>query len=525
MKQQSVWMALLKSAGYALLFYVCQIAASMLSEFAILFGMAARGDSLEQALEQAPLALNHVMYEILLLSGLIFLGVAVLIKRKKSTEDMSLKKTSSLSVVASLALGLGCYFVVSIGLPILSALFPAVQQSQEEYMENYEQIMSQAPALWADLAYACLMAPLVEELLCRGLILNTLKKSMRPGTAVFLAALIFAFLHGNIYQIVFTLPLGILLGVVVHRSGSVWSGFLLHAAFNFGNYLVRWGSLFGFSEDSGGFLVCFWVALLFCAVCFPVGTVMWLAADRKMKPVVPFFARPATPDFVSVSQVPIGSVPPRPAASATSATPNSVCNEKGQEMASPEFLIVGLGNPEERYSRNRHNCGFMAVDYIALRQNVSLKNLRFRALTAETVIEGKKVLLMKPQTYMNLSGEAVREAASFYKIPPEKILILFDDINFAPGTFRIRPSGSAGGHNGIKSIIACLGSEGFPRVKMGVGAPPAGWELMNWVLGNPSKEDLDRIIASLEDIYASSKLFCQGRLEQAAAQFNGKLHG
>ena len=113
---------------------------------------------------------------------------------------------------------------------------------------------------------------------------------------------------------------------------------------------------------------------------------------------------------------------------------------------------------------------------------------------------------------------------TIYKIPPEKVLVIFDDISFQPGVFRIRQSGSAGGHNGIKSIISCLGSDAFPRVKMGVGTPPPGWELMNWVLGNPPKEDLDHIIASMEDVYGAVKAFARDELERAAASFNGKQH-
>ena len=193
-------------------------------------------------------------------------------------------------------------------------------------------------------------------------------------------------------------------------------------------------------------------------------------------------------------------------------------------MASPEYLIVGLGNPGAQYAANRHNCGFMALDYIALREQVPVKNLRFRALTGETVMEGKKVLLLKPQTFMNLSGDAVREAAAFYRIPPEKILVIFDDINFAPGTFRVRGQGSAGGHNGIKSVISSLGSDAFPRIKMGVGAPPEGWDLIRYVLGNPSPEDQKKIVSSLADVYAAARLFVAGDLDRACQLYNGKVH-
>jgi PTH1 family peptidyl-tRNA hydrolase len=189
-----------------------------------------------------------------------------------------------------------------------------------------------------------------------------------------------------------------------------------------------------------------------------------------------------------------------------------------------DWLVVGLGNPGKEYEYTRHNVGFMALDYIALRENTTISNLRFKALTGECTLNGKKVLLMKPQTFMNLSGEAVREAAAFYKIPPQNILVIFDDINFAPGIFRIRGNGSAGGHNGIKSIISCLGTDAFPRVKLGVGTPPPQWELMNWVLGNPSPEDQKKIIASMEDVYQTAKLFVGGDLQKASQLYNGKKH-
>ena len=193
-------------------------------------------------------------------------------------------------------------------------------------------------------------------------------------------------------------------------------------------------------------------------------------------------------------------------------------------MAAPEMILVGLGNPEPKYARNRHNVGFQAIDAIAEEYGAKIQNLRFSALTGEAMIAGKKVLLLKPQTYMNLSGNAVRAAADFYKIPPQNILVLFDDISFAPGIFRIREKGSAGGHNGIKSIISSLGSDAFPRVKIGVGQPPEGWELMNHVLGNPSPEDEKKIRATFPDVAKTASLFAEGKLDLAAASFNGKMH-
>ena len=136
------------------------------------------------------------------------------------------------------------------------------------------------------------------------------------------------------------------------------------------------------------------------------------------------------------------------------------------------WLVVFLGNPGPKYDCTRHNAGFMAGDALAKKLGVSINRLRFKALTAACEINGEKVLLMKPQTYMNLSGEAVGEAARFYKIPPEHVLVVSDEISLPLGKLRVRPKGSAGGHNGLKSIISSLGSDAFPRVRIGVGAPP-----------------------------------------------------
>ena len=150
---------------------------------------------------------------------------------------------------------------------------------------------------------------------------------------------------------------------------------------------------------------------------------------------------------------------------------------------SVSWLVVFLGNPGLRYEGTRHNAGFMAADAFARKHGLDLTRARFRALTATCRIGDETVLLMKPQTYMNLSGEAVGQAARFYKIPPERILVVSDDISLPVGALRIRPGGSAGGHNGLKNIISVLGTEAFPRIRMGVGAPPhPEYEMMDWVL-------------------------------------------
>ena len=150
---------------------------------------------------------------------------------------------------------------------------------------------------------------------------------------------------------------------------------------------------------------------------------------------------------------------------------------------SVSWLVVFLGNPGLRYEGTRHNAGFLAADAFAAKHGLSITRARFRALTATCRIGDASVLLMKPQTYMNLSGEAVGQAARFYKIPPEHILVVSDDVSLPVGAMRIRPNGSAGGHNGLKNIISVLGTENFPRIRMGVGAPPrSDYEMIDWVL-------------------------------------------
>lgn len=155
-----------------------------------------------------------------------------------------------------------------------------------------------------------------------------------------------------------------------------------------------------------------------------------------------------------------------------------------------DWLLVCLGNPGDQYENTRHNAGFMVADELADRLNVPVQRLKFRALTNTVTLGGRKVLLMKPMTYMNLSGEAVHEAASFYKIPPERVLVVSDEVALPPGKIRVRKNGSAGGHNGLKNIIAHLGTDQFPRVKVGVGAPAhPDHEMVDWVIGNFSSAE------------------------------------
>lgn len=186
-----------------------------------------------------------------------------------------------------------------------------------------------------------------------------------------------------------------------------------------------------------------------------------------------------------------------------------------------EFLIVGLGNPGEKYEITRHNAGFLCADLFAESMNTEIKRLKYHALTAEVNIDGHRCLLMKPQTFMNNSGEAVAEAAKFYKIPLEKIIVVFDDISLPIGKLRVRRKGSAGGHNGIKSLIAHLGSENFPRVKIGVGAKPhPDYDLADWVLASFKKEDFPALKEAMVNACEAVKLIVNGNTDKAMNLYN-----
>ena len=184
-------------------------------------------------------------------------------------------------------------------------------------------------------------------------------------------------------------------------------------------------------------------------------------------------------------------------------------------------LVVGLGNPGDKYTFTRHNTGFMALDFIAEKCGVRVDRARFKSLCADARIGEHRVLLMKPQTFMNLSGEAVREAADFYKIPPENILVLFDDINFDVGVMRIRRNGSDGGHNGIKSIIYQLNSDAFPRVKIGVGKKPSpDYDLADYVLGTYSDADKKTLFSMFLRVYDGVELILSGQIDKAMNLYN-----
>jgi PTH1 family peptidyl-tRNA hydrolase len=187
------------------------------------------------------------------------------------------------------------------------------------------------------------------------------------------------------------------------------------------------------------------------------------------------------------------------------------------------FVIVGLGNPGKKYENTRHNAGFLAIDAIADKYGISISEKKHKALCGAGVIEGNKVLLVKPQTFMNLSGESVRSVMDFYKIDPEEdMLVIYDDISLAPGNIRIRKKGSAGGHNGIKSIIAHAGTQNFMRIKVGVGEKPSGWDLADYVLGHFSEEDNTKLKEIMPGVMQAATLMIQGDVDKAMNDFNAK---
>ena len=187
------------------------------------------------------------------------------------------------------------------------------------------------------------------------------------------------------------------------------------------------------------------------------------------------------------------------------------------------FIIAGLGNPDEKYQGTRHNVGFDVVDRLAEKYQIAVDTKKHRALIGKGVIEGQKVLLVKPQTYMNLSGESIRSLVEYYKIDPEEeLLVIYDDISLEVGQLRIRRKGSAGGHNGIKNIIAHLGTQQFSRIRIGVGEKPAGWDLADYVLGRFPAEEEPTIRTALEQTVKACETILTDSVEAAMNQFNGK---
>ena len=193
----------------------------------------------------------------------------------------------------------------------------------------------------------------------------------------------------------------------------------------------------------------------------------------------------------------------------------------GKKSSAVDWIIVGLGNPGPKYENTRHNMGFRAVDLLAEKSGVKLNKVKFKSAHNIIKFAGCKCLVMKPQTYMNLSGEAVREAAQFYKIPAERVLVIYDDVSLPVGKIRIRPEGSAGGHNGIKNIIAHLGTQVFPRIKIGVGAP-AGEEkdMVDWVIGAPSQAERKILLESFARSIDAAECIISDGCQSAMNRFN-----
>lgn len=193
-----------------------------------------------------------------------------------------------------------------------------------------------------------------------------------------------------------------------------------------------------------------------------------------------------------------------------------------KNKAGIDFLIVGLGNPGKEYEQTRHNVGFLVVDELARRKNVSVGRLKYKALTETVSFGSHRAFLMKPVTYINLSGESVSAAAHFFKLPPEKILVISDDVDLLVGKLRLRRRGSAGGHNGLKSIIQHLGTDQFPRVKLGIGSKPhPDYEMANWVLSRFSTQDQSLIRDAVSLAADAVELFATHGIDAAMSQYNG----
>lgn len=187
------------------------------------------------------------------------------------------------------------------------------------------------------------------------------------------------------------------------------------------------------------------------------------------------------------------------------------------------YCIVGLGNPEKRYGNTRHNIGFDVIDAIAEKYNISVKEKGFQALCGKGAVEGQRVILVKPQTYMNLSGESVREVLDYYKIDAgEELIVISDDISLEVGAIRIRKRGSAGGHNGLKNIILHLGTENFHRIRMGVGEKPKEWDLIDYVLGHFSGEERKKMDEAVAEAVEAVKIMVTEGAERAMNRYNAK---
>jgi PTH1 family peptidyl-tRNA hydrolase len=185
------------------------------------------------------------------------------------------------------------------------------------------------------------------------------------------------------------------------------------------------------------------------------------------------------------------------------------------------MLVAGLGNPGAQYANTRHNVGFDTIDYLAASYRIPLNRVRHKALTGEGIIQGRKVMLIKPQTFMNLSGEAISELVRFYKVPPADLIVIYDDIDLAVGRVRVRPGGSAGTHNGMRSIVERLGTTAFPRVRIGVGKPPPGWKLADFVLSRFSGEERPLVNEAVERAADAVPAILLAGAEATMSRYNG----
>lgn len=195
---------------------------------------------------------------------------------------------------------------------------------------------------------------------------------------------------------------------------------------------------------------------------------------------------------------------------------------KGRDGGAPRWIVAFLGNPESKYERTRHNAGFMAASALEAKRGIKTNKLKFHAFTGTGELGGERVLFLRPQTYMNLSGDAVAPAAAFYKIPAERIIVVFDDMDLPPGKLRVKRSGSAGGHNGIKSIIAKLGTDQFPRVKIGIGAPPhPDYDVIDWVIGKLNDKEFKTISEAAARAVDAVEEIIENGVNSAMNKYNG----
>jgi len=186
------------------------------------------------------------------------------------------------------------------------------------------------------------------------------------------------------------------------------------------------------------------------------------------------------------------------------------------------WLVAGLGNPGRQYEKTWHNCGYLVLEILSQRHQIALNKIRFKGLTGQGTIAGRKVVLLKPTTYMNLSGESVREAMAFYKIPPQRTLVIYDDLDLPAGQIRMRPSGGAGTHNGMRSIISQLGRQDFPRVRVGIGPLPANWELVSYVLSDISQDQQNQMFEAFSRAADAVEKTLRDGIEAAMNQANQK---